>query len=569
MAHLPLVPRSRGWLPAAFDATFGGGPAVALVLQRGLALVYAVAFASLAAQLDVLIGHQGILPAEDLLRTLHGRPDLSFLDAPTHLWSLGPPPALGSDALPAWRERLELALHLPAQLAVVVAGLAAVFGWTRPVFAVLAPLYLSYAVAGQTFLAFQWDQMLVECGLVALMLPVDRPARIGHVVLRLLLFKLYFESGIAKWQSHLGDWHDGTAMLSYYETAPLPTPLAWFAHHLPAGWHAVETWAALGLELVVPWLVFGPRAARLTAFVAFTAFQLTDLSTANYGFFCYLSLLLHVSLLDHADVRRVLDALGRMTGREALHGGRDLVRAGPLWWVRGAGVTTALVAALWGVASLAEATAHFTRPAHVCERLAARSASTQADVGRGPRCWSRPDWLAGALASSAEVRRAVGALRVANAYHLFGHITTERIEPQFEVRTEAGWRPLAMRYKAGPTERAPPVVAPHQPRVDFRLWFYGLAWQRRTPRWIQRMLRLLCDEPAALDTLFVGDVPRAASAARITFWRYRFTDPDPAVRVARGETGWWRRERLGDGPLWRCQGRATSASSTTRPPGPR
>src|SRR5256885_8382782 len=44
----------------------------------------------------------------------------------------------------------------------------------------------------------------------------------AHLLLRVLLFKLYFESGIAKWQSGLHDWHDGSAMTFYYETAPLP-----------------------------------------------------------------------------------------------------------------------------------------------------------------------------------------------------------------------------------------------------------------------------------------------------------------------------------------------------------
>src|SRR5207244_2713248 len=83
-----------------------------------------------------------------------------------------------------------------------------------------------------TFLSFQWDNLLLECGALASLLPGDRsdpPARVVHVLFRLLLWKLYFESGIAKWQSHLGDWIDGSAMLHYYETAPLPTLLGWFS----------------------------------------------------------------------------------------------------------------------------------------------------------------------------------------------------------------------------------------------------------------------------------------------------------------------------------------------------
>src|SRR5207245_100008 len=115
---------------------------------------------------------------------------------------------------------------------------------------------------------------------------------------RAVLFKLYFESGIAKWQSPLGDWQDGSAMTYYYETAPLPTALAWTAHNLPVWWHHFESRATLALELLVPLGIFGPRRARLGAAAALTGFQLLNIASANYGFFCYLAAILHVFLLD-------------------------------------------------------------------------------------------------------------------------------------------------------------------------------------------------------------------------------------------------------------------------------
>ena len=72
--------------------------------------------------------------------------------------------------------------------------------------------------------------------------------------------------------------------------------------------------------------------------------------------------------------------------------------------------------------------------------------------------------------------------RVANAYHLFGHITRERIEPEFQTRDGDRWRAHDLHYKPGDPLRPPPVVAPHQPRVDFLLWFYGLDFRRGSPR---------------------------------------------------------------------------------------
>jgi hypothetical protein len=38
-----------------------------------------------------------------------------------------------------------------------------------------------------------------------------------------LLFRVYFESGLAKLQVPGGGWRDFSAMSSYYDTAPLAT----------------------------------------------------------------------------------------------------------------------------------------------------------------------------------------------------------------------------------------------------------------------------------------------------------------------------------------------------------
>ena len=83
--------------------------------------------------------------------------------------------------------------------------MAALVGlWPRVCFALSTALYLSYATVGRDFLSFQWDNLLLECGLLAAFLPAGRrasPAPLVHLLFRLVLFKLYFESGIAKWQS--------------------------------------------------------------------------------------------------------------------------------------------------------------------------------------------------------------------------------------------------------------------------------------------------------------------------------------------------------------------------------
>lgn len=465
------------------------GPRVARVFHSALALVFAGAFLSLGVQVDVLIGSRGILPLAPLVEALGAREDVGFLDFPTLFWLVT---SDGAIAAGIW---LGIALALAA-----FAGL-----WPRVCFALLVPLYLSYAVACRDLLSFQWDNLLLECGFLAVFLPRDRPAVWIHFLFRLVLFKLYFESGIAKWQSPLGDWQDGSAMSLYYETAPLPTALAWYSHYLPAAWHTFESWAALVLEGLVPFLIFGPRRARWVALLALSGFQLVNLATANYGFFCFLALVLHLFLLDDRDFARV----------PAWPWERKRPRApGPTFAGLAAFGTAALVF-VFVVGSFVEAAAGFSR-------------------------WHWPATLAPA-------RALYQPFRIINTYHLFGHITEERIEPEFQTFDGELWTAHALRYKPGPLDRAPPFVAPHQPRVDFRLWFYGLSYARRTPSFVTGLLQKLCRDPAAVRSLFSEPLPSSPRAVRIVFARYRYSEPGEG-------DAYWTRDWRGATPSIPCEG---------------
>ncbi|MDD9934573.1 MAG: lipase maturation factor family protein [Myxococcales bacterium] len=467
------------------------GPLVARAFQRALAAVLLVAWLSLGSQLQLLIGSRGLLPAGRRFEALAAS-DATFWDAPSALWW--------------WNSDAALTAH--AVLGVLLALLALVGLWPRLCFALSAPLYLSIVHGCGVFTAFQWDNMLVEVLVLAAFLPGERVAPVVHFILRLLLFKLYFQSGIAKWQSYLGDWHDGSAMTFYYETAPIPARLAWHAHHLPEAWHHLESWGALVLELLVPLLIFGPRWARLLAFASFTGFQTLNTSTANYGFFTYLSTVLHLFLLRDTDIARVF--------RLALPG-RDALR--PRVFTRPA--LTLLATALcvgWIGLSTAGALARFSGDREVRRLLA-------------------------------PLQDLHAPLRIANVYHLFGHITRDRLEPQFEALIAGGWRELDLHFKPGAPERPPPYVAPHQPRVDFRLWFYGLSHRRGMPRYVNAILDRLCRDPEAVAPLFANPLPRAPDAVRIALYRYHFTSPEQ--RADRG--AYWTRSRLGALPHRSCR----------------
>ncbi len=496
--------RAWRWLSAS-----PSGPLVASLFGRLYALILGIAWLSLGSQIRLLIGRHGLLPLSALLDQPGFREGSGWLGFPSLLrW-----PALAGDGV-----------LVAGTLVGVALAVVALIGWfPRLAFALSTVLYLSYATACRTFLAFQWDNLLLECGLLASFLPWRRPAPVVHLLFRLLLFKLYFESGLAKWQSPLSDWHDGSAMTYYFETAPLPTRLAFYAHHLPVWWHHFESRATLALELVVPLFIFGPRRSRLLVAAVLTGFQVVNAATANYGFFCDLAVALHVFLLDEQD----------LAGLRA----RLLARLPP-----------ALAAGLTGSA----------QPPALVHPQRWQTALRRALVAGGVflytgisllECLEQFGPRGGWSSLFLPIERFYAPFRLVNTYHLFASITRERIEPQIEIRTADGWQEYDLRYKPGDPGRAPPFVAPHQPRVDFLLWFHGLSWDR-TPAYLVTLLDRICTDPASVRGLFVRNLPDHPQAVRVLYHRYRFAS-GAERRVARL---WWHRSVEGTTADITCTG---------------
>jgi hypothetical protein len=299
----------------------------------------------------------------------------------------------------------------------------------------------------------------------------------------------------------------------------------------------------LAWELLLPFAIFGPRKIRLAAAAAFTLFQLLNIATANYGFFCYLALALHVFLLDDSDVewlrRGVLSKWRRLSQRfSRLRRSSNRLRL----WRR--------LCARWVPRGRPPATRRQVAQAVVfCSVYVTVSAH-----GAMRAFWSDPPEL-GVIASFSE---AFEPFRIINVYHLFGHITRSRYEPQFQIFDGSRWTELDFHYKPGPVERAPPFVAPHQPRVDFLLWFYGLGVRfgqppfvspPLSPDYVSGLLQRLCTDPEAAQPLFVQSLPPAPAAVRIVFWDYHFTSAQE-----RRQTGaWWKRTLVTQTPAWSCR----------------
>lgn len=457
------------------------GHQVEWLFLRLLGLIYFIAFTSLGLQVVGLIGSRGILPVSEHLHALYGRHGpRAYLLAPTLFW------------LNASDSALRLTCQVGALLALLLTlGLA-----PRLLAVLLYLLYLSLVHAGQVFLAYQWDALLLEAGFLAIFLD---GSSLSLWLGRWLLFRLMFLSGAVKLLSGDPTWRSLTALSFHYQTQPLPNPVAWYLHQAPLWFHRLSTLFVLIVELAVPFLAFGPPSARLVAAGAFVLLQALIFLTGNYNFFNLLTIALCLFLLDDAILP-------------------DLTPA----WLRGL------------IPPVAQPTGRARLPTLIAAVfiLPTSLALTAATLG---------------LPLPAPAQRAlsaVGPWRAVNTYGLFAVMTTVRPEIVVEGSLDGEtWLAYEFRYKPGEVRRPPPFVAPHQPRLDWQMWFAALRPAFATPWFPRFLVRLLEGSPEVLSLLAKNPFPQGPPRyVRARLYDYRFTDF--ATRRATG--AWWERELLGE-----------------------
>ncbi len=153
----------------------------------------------------------------------------SYLRA-AHALSSATPPTRNLPTL-FWLNASDTALVAGTATGMALAVLVTAGIGVRPALIGLFALYLSFTYAGQTFMAFQWDALLLEAGFLAIFL--TGRSRIVVWLFRWLVFRYLFMAGAAKLVSGDPTWRDLTALDYHFETQPLPTPLAWYAAQLP------------------------------------------------------------------------------------------------------------------------------------------------------------------------------------------------------------------------------------------------------------------------------------------------------------------------------------------------
>ena len=459
-----------------------------------LAVIYFSAFFSLGVQITGLVGANGILPFAELLDYIyqnHGA--IAWLYKPSLFWF----------------NSSDFALQAVTVLGCIV-SLLLLFG-IKPFWSliVLFVLYLSLLHAGQTFLMFQWDTLLLEAGFLAIFLT----GGLSHLLLFLfhyLLFRLRFMSGVSKLASGDPSWADLTTLNYYFETQPLPHMGAWYFHQLPDWLLQGGVLLVFFTELIVPFFIFLPRKFRLSAAAITIVMQLIIIATSNHNWINLLTIVLCLFLLDDDILRKILPRrLCMYVSRES-----DIESS-----VRITKRNYALSVIAFLI--LVSSTTAFTSM-----------------VSNVP--------VVDTLKKTTSLVRIWG---IGHIFHVFPNMQVERHELQLEGSDDGiEWKVYGFKYKPGALDEKPAFIIPHQPRLDWMIWFVPPRSQDMM-YWFYRFLdRVYEGSPEVIGLLENNPFPdKPPRYLRVQVYQYWFTSMDE-----RAENGLiWRREYLGQFPYVR------------------
>ena len=451
-----------------------------LIFLRALGLVYLIAFLVALNQFRPLLGEHGLLPIRLFVH------HVAFRRTPSLFFFF---PADWASTAAAWTGTGLSVLALT--------GISERFStWVSVlIWSALWVLYLSFVNVGQIFYAFGWESILLETGFFAIFAGAQnsQPQMWWIWIQRWVLFRVMFGAGLIKLR---GDpcWRNLTCLDYYFETQPIPGPLSWYFHWMPAWAHHAGVLFNHFVELIVPFGYFAPQPVGAIAGLLTILFQGTLWLSGNLSWLNLLTIVLAITTLDD----RILHHLIPIARPETLHASRIHEYA------------TVALAVLVGVLSVQPVLNLFS-----------------------------PNQI---------MNYNYNPLHLVNTYGAFGGITRTRYEVIVEGASDAKltsgtvWREYEFKGKPGDPARSPPQIAPYHLRLDWLMWFAGMGDYEDQPWFVPFMAKLLVGDRGTLGLLrknpFPDAPPRFVRALR---YEYRFTSP-----AERKQTGlWWKRTLRG------------------------
>lgn len=440
------------------------------VLQRGVALVYVIAFVSTLSQFPALLGERGLLPVRSFLATAYGKRQPTLF---------------------RWRytDRMLRVVTIVGALAAasVVVGIPqAGPAWVPMlVFFVMWGLYLSIVTVGQSFYGFGWESLLLEAGfLVALLGSHETAPPVAAIwLIRWLVFRVEFGAGMIKMRGDRS-WRDLTALYYHHETQPMPNPVSRFAHLLPRSIHRLEVLGNHVAQLVVPFFLFAPQPVASVAATIIILTQSWLLVSGNFAWLNVLTIILAFSAISDPVAHAVIPLIP--AGAEA---------GIPIWF----GVVVLAFSALIVVLSWWPLRNLFSR-----------------------------HQLMNASFNRYHLVNAYGAFGSVTKERFEVIVEGTRAEMPDDA---AEWHEYEFHGKPGDPARVPRQFAPYHLRLDWLMWFLALG--SRDSRWFTVFLtRLLEGDRATLRLLrvnpFPGEPPRWI---RARMFRYQFATRDERKRT--------------------------------------
>ena len=432
------------------------------VLERGLAVLYLIAFVVAARQGPVLIGENGLDPATGVLRATR------FWEAPSIFhWRFSNRLLVTVGVIGAVLAA-SLVIGLPQQAPLPVTMLTWFALWV---------LYQSIVNVGGTFYSFGWETLLLEAGFLAIFLGNAETAPLFPVILafRWLAFRVEFGAGLIKLR---GDscWRDLTCMDYHHETQPMPNPLSWYFHRLPRPIHRLETLGNFAAQLALPFALFLPQPFASAAALLMIGTQLYLVVSGNYAWLNWVTIvILAAGVSDPVVAALGLPVPGPLPGP-------------PAWFtVAVIGLSAVIVILSW-------------RP--VRNLMSPRQAMNAS---------YDPLRLVNTYGAFGSVTR--------RRYEVIVEGTDAPA-----LTPDAEWREYEFKGKPGDPRRRPPQVAPYHLRLDWLMWFLPIS-PLYGQQWLAAFLtRLLEGDRATLALLRRNPFPDAPPTyLRARLFDYRFT----------------------------------------------
>jgi hypothetical protein len=285
----------------------------------------------------------------------------------------------------------------------------------------------------------------------------------------------------------------------------LPTVIGWWADQHPEWFKKFSVAFCLIVEIIVPLFIWAPRRPRLLACGLLIFLQIVIGATGNYCFFNLLTVALCLLLIDDSKWRRQRDALQTSGGTRAVvsHSFADKLS-----------IYAAVIVIV------------LTLPLNA--RLIYSAFKPEED-------WSPV---------LAKIYAPAESLRLVSGYGLFRVMTKDRKEILIEGSADGlDWKPYEFKWKPGDVNRAPGWCQPHQPRLDWQMWFAALGSYRQNPWFVQTEVALLHGKKEVTSLFESNPFPQNPPRyIRATLYRYRFTNADEHRQTG----AWWKREELGE-----------------------